>query len=109
MKVSHVIHHVLRRALNTSRIKFQFDFSEKRHCYYACEQVAPNLAIRPMSDRTHRHEIIILTESESVLYLPTIKAGLHNLGCRPIRIVGDDYILPKWKKIRVRKRLGSSL
>ena len=55
--------------------------------------MAPDFAIRPVSDWPGSYQIIIIAEPETVFHLPAVKAGLHNLSGCPVGIIGDDDIL----------------
>jgi len=88
----HIIHYIFRSPLDAGRSEFELQSAQIRQGNHAREKVAPDLAIRPVSDWPSSYQIIIIAEPETVFHLPPIKAGLHNLPSCPVGIIGDDVI-----------------
>ncbi len=63
-----------------------------RYGISAGEQMAANLAVRPVPHRLCTDQIIILALSEAVLNLPAVQARFNNIGRGPLVVIRDDDV-----------------
>ena len=64
--MTHVVHYVIRRTLNTGFRQLELHPSQIRQCYHTREKMAAKLAVRPVPHRLHPDKVVLVHRVYSV-------------------------------------------
>src|SRR6056297_261040 len=95
MQMPHVIHDVFGGPMDAMAGQLNLDAAQIYHRSDACKQMTPDLAFRPVPDRTDTDGIVIIADPEPVFNLPAIYACFHDLPSAPVDVVRNDDVFPE--------------
>src|SRR6056297_3814826 len=88
----HVIHDVFGGPVDAMGGQLNLDAAQIYHRSHASKQMTPDLAVRPVPDRTDTDGIIIIADPEPVFNLPAVYACFHDRPGAPVDVICNDDI-----------------
>ena len=99
MQAVNVLHYHSRWHRNTGFFHCEFNQPQITQCNNSGQYVTPDLTVRPVPERHHADQIIILTVSEWLLHHIPVETGPYNLPGFPVAVVGDENVFSELVEI----------